>query len=145
MEPHKSVRIVAGVLMVIGALTSGVSGQDWPTGTPASVITVEAPGDVRASVGDLIGLPTTFPVIPGRMLSDLKADIRGDAVRFVTVASTPRTINGRPVMGAGVLTAFVVASKSGDSNVRVTPVKLDGQAGDVKEYRIRVTERAPTR
>lgn len=137
MRTYRAIVAVAACVVAVGVGGPAASGQDRRA-EPANVVTVEGPGEARAAVGDLIGLPVSFPVVPGAMLSNLRAEVRGDAVRYVTVANTPRTVNGRPVMGAGVLSAFLVASRPGEAVVTLTPVKLDGQAGEPREYRIKV-------
>ncbi len=138
MGTCRAIVAIAACVAASGIGTSAAAGRDQRAGKPANVVTVEDPGEARAIVGDLIGLPVSFPVVPGAMLSDLRAEVRGDAVRYVTVANTPRTVNGRPVMGGGVLSAFLVASRPDEAVVTVTPVRPDGRDGEPREYRIRV-------
>lgn len=97
--------------------------QGNPSLIAGNVVVVDQPGSVRATIGDQIQLRVFYGIVPGGLLSDLDVEITGSSVRLTSVDHTPNLgPNGHPQMGAGVLTAFLVADQSGDSLVKVTPI-----------------------
>ena len=106
---------------------------------PGQLIVVPANREsIEVNVGDLVQVPFSFPIIPGSMLSNLKVSVSGQCVRHVTVVNTPELVNGRPLVGNGRLSAFLLAERQGDATVTVVPVKLNGEAAEKRTLHIRV-------
>ncbi len=110
--------------------------------SPGSIVKASDRQPSAAKVGDLIQIELIYQTIPNSMLSALDVKVERGAARFVTVVSTPVLApNGQTIIGAGALSAFLVAERSGTTRVRVRPVKLNGSRGDEQTYDLKISER----
>ena len=107
---------VAGLFLLGSALPA-----DKPEpGALVEASVKEPPKVVEARVGDLLQLTYGFGVIPGQMPATLKVEVSGGGVSKVAVVSVPNLApNGKPLIGAGKMAAFLKADKPGTVTVKV--------------------------
>ena len=66
-------------------------------------------------------MEVTYPVFPGPALSNLKVEVTGTVIRFVTVADTTRVDDGRSDAGTRTLSLFA-GDAIGVAKLTVTPI-----------------------
>jgi len=129
--------LLAGVL----AAASGVamSGEPTKIGTLLKVEMHESPAVVDAKVGDVLQLELIYPVVPGQMVSDLKVEFSGQGLtKLATVAVQQRTADGKLIVGAMAIAAFVRTEKAGEVTVKVVPRLEDGKDGQKVEFKVKI-------
>lgn len=126
-------RYVASFVVGLFLLGSALPADESEPGALVEASVKEPPKVVAARVGDLLQLTYGFGVVPGQMPSTLKVDTGGAGLSKVSVVSVQNLApNGRPLVGAGKMAAFLKADKAGTFTVRVTPDIPNPQTYEVK-------------
>jgi hypothetical protein len=92
----------------------------------------DPPKVVRVKTGDLVQFELSYPVIPDKMVSGLKVEVGGRAMSCVAVVDTPPTVDGKRVVGAGAVSAFIKAERPGEARVRITPHRKGAEAIEIR-------------
>ena len=113
-------RILTCFLVFILALVPA-SGQEEHS-APGQLHRIEIGTDhakpYRPRVGDLIQCFIDFPVVPERLIEDLRITIEGKSTALVTVVYTSK----RGIVGSGQISAFMSARQPGVSKVSIRPI-----------------------
>ncbi len=84
------------------------------------------PAKVTVVSGDLLELDYSYPVVPGSMPSGLKVEVSGQELSKVGVVSVPNeTSDGKRIIGASILSAFLKADMAGEVKLKITPVGVE--------------------
>lgn len=96
---------------------------------------------VEAGVGDVLCFEISYPVVPDKMVSDLKVEIKGEGLTHVATVRAPnRAANGQVVVGTAKIAALVRADKSGEMAVTIVP-RLGKSNGEKIELKVKVAEK----
>lgn len=117
------------LLLLVVALLAGVVPAAACAADPGQLHKVtlkDPPASVSVTVGDLLELDYTYPVVPGQLPTDLKVEVAGHGLSKVGVFHVPNlTPDGKVIIGAGILSTFLKSDKVGEVKVKVTPVGVD--------------------
>jgi hypothetical protein len=126
--------------LLVAALGTGVGATATLAADPGQLHKVslkDPPAAVTVRVEDLLELDYMYPVVPGQMPSDLRVEVSGHGVGKVGVVRVPHlTPDGKPIIGAGILAAFLKADKPGEVKVKVTPTGVEKPT--TAEFRVKV-------
>jgi hypothetical protein len=127
------------VLVTILMAMSVVAAADPAPSNLVYVNIKEHKGDVQAHVGDLVEFAIRYPVVPNSIITDLKVEMTGTALSKVAVVKVPNlSPEGKPLIGVGIMSAFLKADKEGEATVKITP--NDKEAKTV-EFKVKVSVR----
>ena len=96
---------------------------------------------VEANVNDLLQFELGYPVVPDRIVSELKLELSGKGLtRVATVYIPKRAENGQVVVGAMVIAGFVRADAPGNYAVKIVPRLTNGKEGVLAEFTVKVAK-----
>lgn len=131
------VGIVATGLLSVAAIAAESQGL-------ASLKRLNKPGNVKATVGDLlvVSQESNASLGPANPASNLQVKVEGDAVKkLAVVLIPPPKKDGKMVVGApSKLDAYFIAEKAGEATITVVPVKPDGKTGEARTFTVKVAE-----
>lgn len=125
--------VVGSVLLCVT-----LAAAEEKTAGPGKLVRIDKSGPQMAEVGDLVQIAIGFPVVPNRIIANLKVDAQGDAAKPIMVVRTTKP----KIVGAGEFSAFLKADKKGEVSIKVTPVDSQGKTvGEIVEVKLEVADK----
>lgn len=128
------------VLTVVAWLliSTCLAGAEERPVAPGKLVHVDKSGPQTVEVGDLVQIAVGFPVVPNRIVNNLKVDVQGSAAQSIIVVRTTKP----RIVGAGEYSAYLKADKKGEAVIKVTPVDSNGKTvGEVVEVKLEVVDK----
>ena len=112
---------LAIVIVTLGIAAENLDAvdRDDPVGRLHRIDTkAQHPKAYHPRIGDLVQCYVDFPIVPERIVSELKVSIDGTSVSLVGVVATSRP----RIVGSGQVSAYFVPMRAGLSKVTILPI-----------------------
>lgn len=130
------------VLTLLIGLAPALAGDTTEVGSLVLVPLKNPPKTIEVHVGDLLQLELDYPVVPDQMVADLKLEISAKGLGSVTTVHVPKlSPEGKPLIGAMGIAAFLRAEKPCDVTVKIVPMMSNGKDGAAAEFKVKVLKR----
>lgn len=133
----KTISVATGAASLCLLMATLAGAEEKPV-LPGKLVHVDKSGPQTVEVGDLVQIAVGFPVVPNRIINNLKVEVQGNAAQPIIVVRTTRP----KIVGAGEYSAYVKADKKGEATIKVTPVDTNGKTvGEVIEVKLEVVDK----